>query len=151
AVILPDGRVMITGDELQQIANNPDIKSGMNGTIEIYEPPYLQSGSRPALDSAPTGPVRYNAEFPVSTSTPEKVSRAVLLAPITPPHSVAPSQRHRELRINARSGNQLTLQAPPLAAAAPPGYYMLFLLDSAGVPSAAKWIKLEARTGGQIP
>ncbi|GAA2751820.1 galactose oxidase early set domain-containing protein [Kitasatospora cinereorecta] len=152
AVILPDGRVMITGDELQQIANNPDIKSGMNGTIEIYEPPYLQTGNRPALDSAPTTPVRFNTEFQVSTSTPSKVSRAVLLAPITSTHSVNTSQRHLELRINNRNGGQLTLQAPPLAAAAPPGYYMLFLLDSAGVPSAAKWIKLEAKpSGGQIP
>ncbi|GAA2157047.1 hypothetical protein GCM10009760_58730 [Kitasatospora kazusensis] len=151
AVILPDGRIMVTGDELQQIANNPDIKSGMNGSIEIFEPPYLQTGSRPTLDSAPTGPLRYNTAFTVNTSTPGRVTRAVLLSPITSTHSVDTSQRHVELQITGRSGGQLTLQTPPLAAAAPPGYYMLFLLDAAGVPSVAKWVKLETKdTGGQL-
>ncbi|MEZ0095601.1 galactose oxidase-like domain-containing protein [Streptacidiphilus sp. EB129] len=151
AVILPDGRVLITGDELQQIANNPDIKSGMNGTIEIYEPPYLQTGNRPTLESAPTGPLNYNKSFTVTTTTPDRVTRAVLLAPITSTHSVDTGQRQVEVQITGRNGGQLTLQTPPLAAAAPPGYYMLFLLDAAGVPSVAKWIKLEAKeSGGNI-
>lgn len=150
AVILPDGRIMVTGDELQQIANNTDITSGMNGTIEIYEPWYLQTGSRPALDAAPTAGIRYNRSFTVSTSTPDKVTRAVLLSPITSTHSVDTSQRHVEVQITGRNGNQLTLQTPPLAARRP-GYYMLFLLDAAGVPSVAKWVKLEAGGGGSLP
>ncbi|CAM5246230.1 hypothetical protein SAVIM40S_06891 [Streptomyces avidinii] len=41
-----------------------------------------------------------------------------------------------------RQGNNLRLQAPPSANDAPPGYYMLFLLDEYGVPSAAKWVSL---------
>jgi hypothetical protein len=151
AVILPDGRVVVTGDELQQIANNPDIKSGMNGTIEIYEPSYLQKGPRPDLDSAPTAPLYYNSGFTVTSRTPDRVTRAVLLAPITSTHSVDTGQRHIEVQITGRNGNQLSLQTPPLAAAAPPGYYMLFLLDSTGVPSVAKWVKLEEkRSGGGI-
>ncbi|MDH6136438.1 hypothetical protein P3T37_005866 [Kitasatospora sp. MAA4] len=150
AVILPDGRIAVTGDELQQIANNPDITSGMNGSFEIYEPWYLQTGSRPALDSAPSTGLRYNTSFTVGTSTPDKVTRAVLLSPITSTHSVDTSQRHVEVQITGRSGNQLTLQTPLLAAAAPPGYYLLFLLDATGVPSVAKWVKLEANSGGQI-
>ena len=36
----------------------------------------------------------------------------------------------------------LTLTSPPNGTIAPPGYYMLFLLDSAGVPSKAQFIKL---------
>ncbi|MER5641464.1 galactose oxidase early set domain-containing protein [Kitasatospora sp. NPDC002227] len=151
AVILADGRIAVTGDELQQIADNPDIKSGMNGSIEIYEPWYLNSGARPTLDSAPGTPLRYNSAFTVTTSTPDRVTRAVLLAPITSTHSVDTSQRHIELQVTGRSGGQLTLQTPPVAASAPPGYYMLFLLDAAGVPSVAKWVKLEAKdSGGQI-
>jgi len=148
AVILPDGRVLITGDELQSIANNPDIKSGMNGTIEIYEPSYLHNGTRPDLDAAPTGPLNYGKPFTVTSKTPDRVTRAVLLAPITSTHSVDTGQRHVELQITGRSGGQLTLKTPPLAAAAPPGYYMLFLLDSTGVPSVAKWVKLEEKQSG---
>jgi hypothetical protein len=144
AVLLPDGRVMVTGDELQQIANNPDINSDMNGTIEIYEPAYLHRGSRPTLDSAPSDPLAYQTTFKVTSSTASKVSRAVLMAPITSTHSVDSSQRHVELRVKSRAGSALELQAPPRPAAAPPGFYMLFLLDKDGVPSVARWVQLGA-------
>ncbi|MCJ0869914.1 galactose oxidase early set domain-containing protein [Streptomyces sp. AP-93] len=144
AVVLPDGRVVVTGDELQQLANDADITDEMNGTIEIYEPAYLHQGARPALGRAPAGPVGHNTRFEVTTSTPGQVERAVLLAPTTATHAVDTSQRHLELRIKRRAGDTLTLQAPPDAAAAPPGYYMLFLLDAKGVPSVAQWIKLGA-------
>jgi Domain of unknown function (DUF1929) len=142
AVILPDGRIMVTGDELQQIANNPDITSGQNGTIEIYEPAYLHQGPRPTLTDAPSGPVGYGANMRVSTSTPTQVSRAVLMAPITSTHSVDTSQRHLDLQIASRAGNKLVLKTPPSAKAAPPGFYMLFLLNDKGVPSVAKWVQL---------
>ncbi|AUY51895.1 galactose oxidase early set domain-containing protein [Streptomyces sp. CB01881] len=154
AVVLPDGRVMVTGDELQQLANNPDINGtvsgvpgttgpiNMNGTIEIYEPAYLHQGNRPSLDRAPTTPVGFDKKFLVTTSTPERAAKAVLLAPTTSTHSVNTSQRHVELRISSRAGNRLELQAPPDAKAAPPGWYMLFLLNDQGVPSVAQWIQL---------
>lgn len=142
AVLLPDGRIMVTGDELQQIANNPDIKSGMNGTIEIYEPSYLHKGQRPVLGGLSSGRVGYGANLRVSTSTPTRVSRAVLLAPITSTHSVDTSQRRLDLPIASRAGDKLVLRMPASAKDAPPGFYMLFLLDDKGVPSVAKWVQL---------
>jgi hypothetical protein len=142
AVLLPDGRVMVTGDELQQLANDANIGDDMNGTVEIYEPWYLHQGPRPRLDRAPRTALGYGDRFQVTTSTPQRVDRAVLLAPTTSTHSLNTSQRHLELSIDNRAGRRLTLVAPPDAAAAPPGYYMLFLLDSRGVPSTASWVKL---------
>ncbi|MFD8754723.1 galactose oxidase-like domain-containing protein [Kitasatospora sp. NPDC059577] len=154
AVVLPDGRVMVTGDELQQLANNTDVNgtvsgvpgtSGpvtMNGTIEIYEPSYLHQGDRPALANAPTTPVGYDQTFTVTSTTPGLAAKAVLLAPTTSTHSVNTSQRHIELRLTSRAGNRLQFQAPPDAKAAPPGWYMLFLLSDQGVPSVAQWVQL---------
>ncbi|MFJ1708465.1 galactose oxidase-like domain-containing protein [Kitasatospora sp. NPDC088346] len=149
AVVLPDGRVMVTGDELQQLANDPDITDDMNGSIEIYEPAYLQQGSRPNLGTVYNPTVGYNEKITVSSSTASDVTRAVLLAPTTATHSVNTSQRHLDLRIKSRSGNFLELQAPPSAAAAPPGYYMIFLLNEEGVPSTAGWVQLKPASGGQ--
>src|SRR5262249_40486399 len=40
----------------------------------------------------------------------------------------------------------LNLTSPPNGNIAPPGYYMLFLLDSAGVPSKAQFIQLSPYT-----
>ncbi|WP_424217226.1 galactose oxidase-like domain-containing protein (plasmid) [Streptomyces sp. BI20] len=143
AVVMPDGRIMVTGDELQQIANDPDIRDDMHGSIEIYEPAYLHRGPRPDLRAAPTGPIRYGRPFQVGSRTADRVKRAVLLAPTTATHAVNTSQRHVELLITKREGDRLTLQSPPDAAAATPGFHMLFLLDADGVPSVAQWVKLE--------
>ncbi|MFD9338286.1 galactose oxidase-like domain-containing protein [Streptomyces sp. NPDC060028] len=145
ALVLPDGRMMVTGDELQQIANDPDIKDRMDGSIELYEPSYLHRGGRPALDGAPAGELAHGAAFQVTSSTAATVTRAVLLAPTTVTHSVNTSQRHLELPITGVRGRTIGLRTPATAADAPPGYYMLFLLDAKGVPSAAKWIKLGVR------
>ncbi len=114
----------------------------MNGTIEIYEPSYLYQGDRPALANAPTTPVGYDKKFTVSSTTPGLAAKAVLLAPTTSTHSVNTSQRHIDLRLTSRAGNRLEFQAPPDAKAAPPGWYMLFLLSDQGVPSVAQWIQL---------
>ncbi|MCZ7431536.1 glyoxal oxidase [Streptomyces sp. WMMC1477] len=140
AVVLPDGRVMVTGDEAQQIANDPDITDDMDGSIEIYEPAYLHGGERPDLAAVPQRALAYDERFTVLTGTPEDVDRAVLLAPTTATHAVNFSQRHLDVRVKGRSGTSLELQAPPSAKAAPPGYYMLFLLNEDGVPSVAKWV-----------
>ncbi|WP_455352398.1 galactose oxidase-like domain-containing protein [Streptomyces sp. SYSU K217416] len=140
AVVLPDGRIMVTGDEAQQIANDPDIRDDMDGSIEIYEPAYLHNGERPDLSAVPRRTVDYDSRFRVLTSTPEDVKRAVLLAPTTATHSVDFSQRHLDVRIKSRGDGSLELQAPPSANAAPPGYYMLFLLNEDGVPSTAKFV-----------
>ncbi|MER5731839.1 galactose oxidase early set domain-containing protein [Streptomyces sp. NPDC002138] len=142
ALVLPDGRIMITGDELQQIANDPDIRDGMDGSIELYEPAYLHRGARPALDRVPAGNLGYDTEFRAGTSTPGEVKRAVLLAPTTVTHAVNTSQRHLELRLTTTPGNTIGLRTPPSAADAPPGHYMLFLLNAKGVPSTARWITL---------
>jgi hypothetical protein len=64
------------------------------------------------------------------------------MAPITSTHSVDTSQRRIELDISSRAGNKLELTTPPSANDAPPGYYLLFLLDQRGVPSVAKWVQL---------
>ncbi len=136
---------MVTGDELQQIANDPDIRDGMDGSIELYEPAYLHRGTRPALDRVPQGELGYGAGFEVGSSTAASVARAVLLAPTTVTHSVNTSQRHLELPITGVHGSRVGLRTPPSAADAPPGYYMLFLLDGKGIPSTAKWVKLGRR------
>jgi hypothetical protein len=143
AVLLPDGRIMVTGDELQELASNPDIKNrAMNGSIEIYEPSYLFKGPRPELTKVPDTAIGYNHFFPVST-TSTGITKAVLVAPITSTHSIDTSQRYLELPITNTGNRQLLLKSPPNAQAAPPGYYMLFLLDAKGVPSIAKWVQLD--------
>jgi uncharacterized membrane protein len=53
-------------------------------------------------------------------------------------------QREVEVAFTAQSG-ALTVTAPPNGNIAPPGYYMLFLLNSSGVPSVATFVQLTAQ------
>ena len=56
-------------------------------------------------------------------------------------HSFNFEQRFMDLTFRA-SGNQVAIQAPTHAADAPPGFYMLFVFDTQGVPSVAKIVRV---------
>jgi hypothetical protein len=138
ALLLPDGRVFSAGDDF-----NGGITSD---TAEIYEPPYLhQGGTRPSITSAPNE-IRVGANFGVQTPDTH-ISKAALIAPASVTHAVDMNQRFIALNVTQRTGC-VELSAPPNANAAPPGYYMLFLVDNRGVPSKAAWVKLTTSATG---
>ena len=134
ATLLPDGRVISAGsqDRLQTDTDN----------AEIYEPPYLFKGPRPGITSAPAS-VNWGDEFGISSSSSE-ISRATLLAPAAETHGNDMNQRFVELEITeTHAGSGVNVEAPANANLAQPGYYMLFLLNDDGVPSVARWIRLD--------
>ncbi|MBA2558804.1 MAG: DUF1929 domain-containing protein [Propionibacteriales bacterium] len=126
AVLLPDGRVLSAGDTGT---------GGGRNTIEIYSPPYLFQGARPTVLSSPSQ-VDHGADFTIST--PDSTSRAVLMSPGASTHTTDMSERIVELQITG-GANSITATAPSRTVA-PTGWYMLFLVDSAGTPSIATWI-----------
>ena len=147
ALLLPDGRVWSAGDDYWTADDVPDPYSP-DDIAEIYSPPYLfaadgSPASRPQITSAPSA-LRWGDGFGVGTSGPA-AARAVLVAPGATTHGSDRGQRHVELAVRATaSGKGLNLTAPPDATVAPPGWYMLFVLDASGVPSVAKWVELRA-------
>jgi galactose oxidase len=129
ALLLPDGRVLSAGD------NQPP---GGGLKLEIYSPPYLFQGSRPTITSSPAT-ATWGSTFTVET--PDAVARAVLMRSGSTTHTLNMNQRHVELAFTTTPTGILAT-APPSAEVAPPGYYLLFLLDGAGTPSVANWIRL---------
>ncbi|MDQ2758230.1 MAG: DUF1929 domain-containing protein [Actinomycetota bacterium] len=129
AVLLPDGRVFSAGDTGAGGGGNAD---------EIYSPPYLFQGPRPTITAAPTQ-AGHGASFVIDT--PDVNSRAILMEPGAATHTVDFSERHIELNVTNRSSSGITVSVPS-ATVALTGYYMLFLVDSTGVPSIATWIHL---------
>ena len=133
AALLPDGRVISAGDNY-----NGGVTSD---TAEIYSPPYLFKGARPTISAAPTA-VKWGDTFGVKS--PSKVSRAVLVAPAATTHGYDMNQRHVELAVSSIvDGVGINVVAPPSANVAPPGYYMLFLLNQQGVPSVSRPVRLD--------
>lgn len=130
ALLLPDGRIMSAGD-------NED--GGGLQQIDFYRPPYLFKGRRPVISSAPRR-VTYGNRFAIRTSGPTS-TRAVLLAPGATTHANEMNARHVRLAVT-RTATGLSAVAPPNAAVAPPGHYMLFVLNADGVPSVASWVRV---------
>jgi len=138
ALLLPDGRVMTAGtDEAFNI--EPYKKSELR--IEFFSPPYLFRGSRPVISDAPEA-IRYGEAFSVGTPDAGAIVSAALLRPGAATHSFNMEQRHVGLLIQERDTESLSLAAPPNGNIAPPGYYMLFLISDAGVPSVARFVRL---------
>lgn len=139
AVLLPDGRVASAGDD-RDIAPSHIPLAGR--TAQLYSPPYLFDGPRPQITASP-GAVEYGTPFTVGVNgAPSSVTRAVLVHPGAVTHANDMGQRVIELSVTAGAG-ALTLTAPRDATVAPPGYYMLFVLNADGVPSVASWVRLE--------
>jgi hypothetical protein len=83
--------------------------------------------------------VTWGSSFTVGTAS--AVARVVLLRPSAVTHTNDMDQRHVELAFSSISGG-LNVTAPPSRNVAPPGFYMLFLLNASGVPSAARMLKI---------
>ncbi|MEV6207909.1 galactose oxidase early set domain-containing protein [Kitasatospora sp. NPDC051914] len=130
AFLLPDGRVMAIGD-------NPG-----NGTFEmrisIYSPPYLFQGTRPKILSTDSTHWAYGSSHRITTDTP--IVKAELIRPQAVTHSSDPNQRFVDLplTVNADGSTSLNLTTNPNLA--PPGFYMLYVVDAKGVPSVATWV-----------
>jgi hypothetical protein len=132
ALLLPDGRVISAGS---------DSGTQLENTFEIYSPAYLSNGARPTITSSPST-VTYGKQFTVVTPQAASISKVALLRPGATTHAVhMDDNRYVPLTFTAGSG-QLTVTAP-LANQAPPGYYMLVILNGKGVPSVMPFVKVQ--------
>src|SRR5205823_5138848 len=120
--------------------------------MEIYEPPYLFTtdstgkviyANRPSISSSPSA-ISYGNSFTVQTPNAANIASVALIRNGAATHAFDMDQRFVGLSFTSGSG-ALTVTAPPNGNIAPPGYYMLFLVDSSGVPSMAKFVQLGAQ------
>ena len=137
ALLLPDGRVL-TGGSQQTAAG-----AANDANAEVFSPPYLFKGTRPSITSAPTS-VSYGQTALIGTGDPIAKVSWIRLSAVT--HAFNQEQRFIPLSFTPGTGG-INVTFPSSANISPPGYYMLFLLNSAGVPSVAKIINI----GGGAP
>jgi hypothetical protein len=143
ALLLPDATVWLAG-------GNPT-RGSYERHVEVYQPSYLfQSDGtlapRPTISSAPAS-ISYGNPFTVQTPDAASIASAVLIRNGTVTHAFGMDQRMVGMSFTAGSGS-LTVTAPPDGNIAPPGYYMLFLLNSSGVPSIAKFVQVTSSGSG---
>ncbi|MFE9098652.1 galactose oxidase-like domain-containing protein [Streptomyces sp. NPDC007264] len=132
AFLLPDGRVMATGD-------NPG-NGTWNHNVSIYSPPYLFKGTRPVITSVIDNQWTYGTTQRITVDRP--IAKAELIRPAAVTHSSDPNQRFVDLPLSV-DGTGVDLNVTSNPDLAPPGWYMLFAVDANGVPSVARWIHLQ--------
>lgn len=131
ALLVPDGRVITGGGRNRH-------------TVEIFTPPYLlQDGARPAIQAMPDV-IDPGSSFVVQTADAAQVAKVTLLSLGSVTHAFDQNARFLKLPFTVTSGG-LSVTAPASNLAAPPGYYMLFILDGRGVPSVGRIVKLNYR------
>jgi len=129
--LLPDGRVLICGGG----RFNTYPQSTDQFSAEFFSPPYLFKGSRPAITSAPSQ-LSYGQNFTVQTPDAGRIAMVSLIRYGAITHDTNMGQRYLTLSFSAGTGS-LTVTAPANANLAPPGNYLLFLVDTNGIPSVA--------------
>jgi hypothetical protein len=137
ALLLPDGRVLVAGGGRFSDTTRPTDQLN----AEIYSPPYLFNGPRPVISSAPTA-LSYATSFSIATSDASTITSAALIRLGAVTHAFDQNQRYVPLTFQQATGG-LTVQSPTSANLAPPGYYMLFIVNSHGVPSVASIVKIQ--------
>jgi len=146
SLLMPDGTVWVAG-------GNP-ARGTYEAHMEIYSPPYLFNSNgtpatRPAITSVSSGIVGYGSAFQVQTPDAASIASVVLMKNGAVTHAFDMDQRHVGLSFTIGSG-LLNVTGPPNGNIAPPGYYMLFILNSSGVPSVASMVQISA-AGADIP
>ncbi|MGA7219762.1 MAG: galactose oxidase early set domain-containing protein [Candidatus Sulfotelmatobacter sp.] len=131
AVLLPDGRVISAGS---------DNGAPTQVSYEIYSPPYMFKGPRPVIQSAPAT-LTYGARFKIATPNAAAITRVALVRPSATTHADNFDQRYVDLTFTVGSG-AISATAPPNGNEAPPGYYMLVIVNSNGVPSVMPFLQL---------
>ncbi len=129
AILMPDGSVVVGGDP-----NGPSTPN------ERYLPSYFFK-PRPVISAGPPL-VSYGAPFTVQTPVPGAIRHVVLMRAGAVTHGFNHNQRAVICAISAMTATGVTAAAPPDGTVAPPGYYLLFLVDHDRSPSEGVWMHL---------
>ena len=117
----------------------PDPQEEMQ--LEVFSPPYLFRGPQPQLEAAPET-ASYGETVTITTPQADAIRWVSLVKNGVTTHSFDSGQRLVDLEITAQGGGAVQAMVPANSNLAPPGWYMLFLVNQEGVPSVANWIQI---------
>ena len=161
ALLLPDGRILSAGGTTR---SNEELTGRHDA--EIYSPPYLfqPDGSpavRPTIATSP-GTISYGQEFQVTMPDSQRITQVTLIRLSSVTHAFNQEQRFNRLSFTQQADTAwqqldvipadsvqvvspteaLSITAPATNRLAPPGYYLLFILNDTGTPSVARIVRL---------
>jgi galactose oxidase len=140
SLLMPDGTVLhgASGDANVPLSPQPYPRQPSH---EIFRPPYLFKGARPVVTGLSKTTVTYAEKFTVTTPNAAQITavRWIRLGSVT--HAFDASQRANSLAFTIGAGS-VKVTAPLNSRRAPPGHYLLFLLNRNGVPSVGRIVQV---------
>lgn len=176
ATLLPDGTAFFAGENREALVRPDDpsfpMMTSYAGVLprgdpdvgvpvgQVFSPPYLfnEDGSpalRPVIRKAPDQ-IKYGHRFDVEVrGGASAIGSVVLLRSDHNTHSLTAGDRYVKLSFerkggggNGNSEGRVRVTAPNLPAQAVPGVYMLFVVDTNGVPSIGHRVDIKPETSG---
>jgi len=140
AILLDDGRVLVSGSDPQ------DDRFPEEYRVEVFVPPYLMGNpTRPSIKlGTNSSDWAYGRQYAFSTNS--TIAKVSLLGVGASTHGNSFGQRTMFPALSCSAGS-CTVTAPPGPHICPPGWYQLFALDGAGVPSMADWVRVGGDPG----
>lgn len=140
-LLLPDATILSSGGGAPGPVNNLN--------AQIYRPPYLFNAdgtlaTRPVLegsDGALPLVVEPTTKFTVNSPNAADIEKVTLIKTGAITHSFDMDQRYSQLEFTA-TATGLEIQLPANKYQTPPGYYHVFAINKAGVPSKSRMIKI---------
>jgi hypothetical protein len=148
ALLLQDGRVWTMGTSYD---NRP--KNGLPAydlRTEIFSPDYV-SQQRPVI-TGNLADAEYGGTITVQTTDASQINKVSLIKVSSTTHHYNTDQRLIWLQIDDEltTPSSITVSAPINSKLAPPGYYMLHIIDNNGVPSEGAMVKMVISPGNPV-
>ena len=142
ALLMPDGRVWTAGSNhnAQQSFPEPNVDN-RELRIELYEPGYFGQSRPEILDAATT--ITCGQPFTMGTTQAQSIRRVALIRCGAVTHGFNSDQRYVACTFERAGPQGLKVNAPPTSAIAPPGYYLLFVVNQYRVPSAGRFVQVK--------
>ena len=151
-VLLPDGRVLVTGSDPEMpvnAANNYTPVYPQEYRVEVYYPPYLLSGLNKPSYTMTKFDFEYAESFAIEVTLHQGTTagmRVSMLAATSSTHGNSMGMRTIFPAFTC-SGDTCTVTTPPNGHVSPPGWHQLFILDGP-TPSNSQWIRIGGDPAG---
>ena len=107
--------------------------------LEIFSPPYFFKDARPLITAAPQA-FHYGETITVRSPQAMHIKWVTLIRNGVTTHSFDSGQRLVDLDVVSRTADAVHATVTPNTNLAPPGWYMLFIVDEHDVPSTSEWV-----------
>ncbi|XP_052198432.1 aldehyde oxidase GLOX1-like [Diospyros lotus] len=148
--VMPDGNILVAGSNTNPRYLYKDVEFPTELRLERFAPPYLDpelDKYRPEIiEDSSDSKLVYGQIFKVKIKLDDNEAeeddiKVTMLAPPFTTHGYSMNQRLVVIDPIRYSRGKVTLMAPSNGRIAPPGYYLLFVVNR-GVPSRGMWVQI---------